>query len=50
MATGTGKTRTALNILQELTSAQAIESAKITTIGTDLLTNGRNSCTALLAI
>ena len=37
MATGTGKTRTALNILQELTTAQAIESAIITTIGTDLL-------------
>ncbi|WP_194063781.1 DEAD/DEAH box helicase family protein [Tychonema sp. LEGE 07203] len=37
MATGTGKTRAALNILQELTTAQAIESAIITTIGTDLL-------------
>jgi superfamily II DNA or RNA helicase len=37
MATGTGKTRTALKILQHLVDIQAINSVIVTTIGTDLL-------------
>jgi superfamily II DNA or RNA helicase len=37
MATGTGKTRTALTILQKLVELNAIDSVIITTIGTDLL-------------
>ncbi|MGD2183293.1 DEAD/DEAH box helicase [Lusitaniella coriacea] len=37
MATGTGKTRTALKILQHLVNIQAINSVVVTTIGTDLL-------------
>lgn len=37
MATGTGKTRTALGILQELVAIEAINSVIITAIGTDLL-------------
>ena len=37
MATGTGKTRTALRILSKLLEAGAIEGAIVTTDGTDLL-------------
>jgi len=37
MATGTGKTRTALQIFQQLVSKKAIDSVIITAIGTDLL-------------
>ena len=37
MATGTGKTRTALQILKHLVTTQAIHSAIVTTTGTDLL-------------
>ena len=37
MATGTGKTRTAISILQYLVNSQDINSIIVTTIGTDLL-------------
>ncbi|MFP4338205.1 MAG: DEAD/DEAH box helicase family protein [Halothece sp.] len=37
MATGTGKTRTALKILQHLVTIEAVNSAIISTVGTDLL-------------
>lgn len=41
MATGTGKTRTALKILQQLIQAQKIQGAVITTDGVDLLDQWR---------
>ena len=37
MATGTGKTRTAISILQHLVNSQVVKTVIITTIGTDLL-------------
>ncbi|GAB4179069.1 MAG: DEAD/DEAH box helicase family protein [Coleofasciculaceae cyanobacterium] len=47
MATGTGKTRTALNILKELVARQAINSAIITATGTDLLDQWTNQLYAV---
>jgi superfamily II DNA or RNA helicase len=47
MATGTGKTRTALSILKELVARQAINSVIITATGTDLLDQWTNQLYAV---
>jgi superfamily II DNA or RNA helicase len=47
MATGTGKTRTALNILKELVARQAINSVIISATGTDLLDQWTNQLYAV---
>ncbi|MEQ8537529.1 MAG: DEAD/DEAH box helicase family protein [Coleofasciculus sp. D1-CHI-01] len=47
MATGTGKTRTSLNIIRELVAQQAINSVIITAIGTDLLDQWSNQLYAV---